>query len=70
MFMQKSKERDVSNEQILYLLINFREEDAKRDSFTDIQVNREKCREVGLFSYKIKDTGEKRMENLFLINES
>ena len=68
--MQKSKERDVSNEQILYLLINFREEDAKRDSFTDIQVNREKCREVGLFSYKIKDTGEKRMENLFLINET
>ena len=68
--MQKSKERDVSNEQILYLLINFREEDAKRDSFTDIQVNREKCRELGLFSYKIKDTGEIRMENLFLINET
>ena len=68
--MQKSQERDVSNEQILYLLINFREEDAKRDSFTDIQVNREKCREVGLFSYKIKDTGEERMENLFLINET
>ena len=68
--MQRSQERNISNEQILYLLINFREEDAKRDSFTDIQVNREKCREVGLFSYKVKETREDRFGRLFLINET
>ena len=68
--MQKLQERDISSEQILYLLINFREEDAKRDNFTDIQVNREKCRAIGLFSYKIKETGEERFNRLFLINET
>lgn len=65
-----SKQRDISNEQILYLLINLREEDAKRDSFTNIQVNKEKCREIGLFGYAIKDTKKTRASRLFLISET
>ena len=46
-----SKERNISSEQILYLLMDFREKDARRDSFTSIEVNREKCREIGIFPY-------------------
>ena len=65
-----SKQRNISTEQILYLLINLREEDAKRDSFTDIRVNRELCKAVGLFNYKLKDTNEMRTGRLFLLNET
>lgn len=65
-----SKEREISSEQVLYLLINLREEDAKRDKFVDIQVNREKCKEIGLFSYKIKEKNEIRAGKLFLISET
>ena len=67
-----SKQRQVSNEQILYLLINLREEEAKREVYKDIVVNKEKCKEIGLFNYKIKgtQTGQTRASNLFLINET
>lgn len=65
-----SKERNIVSEQILYLLMNFREEDAKRDSFTDIKVNRELCKVMGLFPYKLKDSNELRAGRLFLINET
>ncbi len=64
-----SKEREISNEQILYLLIHLREEDAKRESFRNIVVNRENSRAIGLFNYKIKETGKKRVSQLFLIKE-
>lgn len=65
-------QRDVSNEQILYLLINLREEEAKRDVYKDIVVNKEACKEIGIFNYKVKETktGEKRASRLFLINET
>ena len=33
------KQRDISSEPILYLLINFREEDARKESTIDIKVN-------------------------------
>lgn len=65
-----SKERNISSEQILYLLMDFREKDARRDSFTTIEVNREKCREIGIFPYIAKDSNETRMGRLFLINET
>lgn len=65
-----SKERKISNEQILYLLIHLREEDAKRDSFTKIVVNKEQCRKIGLFNYKVKETGKTRVSQLFLIKEN
>ena len=65
-----SKERNISSEQILYLLMDFREKDAKRDSFTSIEVNREKCREIGIFPYMAKDSNETRMGRLFLISET
>ena len=65
-----SKERNISSEQILYLLMDFREKDARRDSFTSIEVNREKCREIGIFPYMDKDSNETRMGRLFLINET
>lgn len=62
-------EREISNEQILYLLIHLREEDARRDSFRKIVVNREQSRAIGLFNYQIKETGKKRASQLFLIKE-
>ena len=65
-----ARERNISNEQILYLLINLREEEAKRDTYTDIKVNKEACKEIGLFNYKIKETGENRASRLFLISET
>lgn len=65
-----ARERNISNEQILYLLINLREEEAKRDIYTDIVVNKEACKEIGIFNYKIKETGENRASRLFLISET
>lgn len=64
-----AKQRDVSNEQILYLLITLREEEAKNDRYTDIIVNKEECKAIGLFNYKIKETGENRLSRLFVISE-
>ena len=64
------KQRDISSEQILYLLINFREEDARKESTIDIKVNEEKCKELGIFTYKIKGQNGKRMGSLFLISET
>lgn len=65
-----SKERAVSKEQILYLLINLREQEAKNDMYNQITVNPEKCKRIGIFHYTIKDTGERRSSELFLINET
>ena len=65
-----AKERAVSKEQILYLLINLREQEAKGDIYNEIIVNAEKCKNVGIFYYTIKDTGERRSSELFLINET
>lgn len=66
------KEREVSKEQILYLLMNLREEEAKRDTYKDIVVNKEACREIGIFNYKVEGTrtGEERVSTLFLISET
>lgn len=64
------KQRKLSSEQILYLLINLREQEAKRDIYTDIKVNSEKCKEIGMISYKMKATGEKKQGALFLISET
>ena len=36
-----SKERNISSEQILYLLINLREQEGSKDDFTKITVNKE-----------------------------
>ncbi len=68
--MQKSRERDISSEQILYQLINFREDAAQKDSFVNITVNEAQSKGIGLFSYKIKETGEDRFGRLFLISET
>ena len=63
------KERDVSSEQILYLLMDFREKDAKLDKFTKIEVIRNKCRELGIFSYIDKENNRRKSSRLFLISE-
>lgn len=65
-----SKERNISSEQILYLLMDFREKEAKRESFTSISVNRDRCKEIGIFPYTIKDSNETKIGRLFLINET
>ncbi len=67
-----AKERQVSNEQILYLLIDLREREAKEDMYKHIVVNKEACKEIGLFTYQVKGlkTGEPRASHLFLINET
>ncbi len=64
-----SKERNVSNEMMLNFLIELREKDAKMDSFTDIKINREKCRAIGLFGYAVENEKETRASTLFLISE-
>ena len=65
-----AKEREMSTEQILYYLITLRTESARKDSFTTIKVNEEKCKEMGLFSYRLKDENQTRAGRLFLINET
>ena len=65
-------QREIAKEQILYLLINLREEEAKRDVYKDIVVNKEACKEIGIFNYKVKGTktSEERVSTLFLISET
>ncbi len=65
-----SKERNISSEQILYLLINLREQEGSKDDFTEISVNKEKCREIGLFGYADKEKEETLGSRLFLISET
>lgn len=65
-----SKEREIAKEQVLYYLIDLREQEAKKANFVDIVVNRELCKELGYFKYKIKETGEMRAGKLFLISET
>lgn len=64
------QQREISNEQILYYIMNLREQEAKNDKFTNIVINRELCHELGYFNYKLKDTGEVRASSLFLISET
>lgn len=64
------QQREISNEQILYYIMNLREQEAKNDQYTNIVINRELCKELGYFNYKLKDTGEVRASSLFLISET
>lgn len=64
------KERDVSSEQILYLLMDFREKDAKLDKFTKIEVIRNECKEIGIYTYIDKENNKRKSSRLFLISET
>ena len=63
------KQRKISSEQILYVLINMRENEAKNNSIRTINVNKELCRNLGLFKYKIEGVEEQSTGRLFLIYE-
>lgn len=62
--------REISKEQILYYLINFREQEAKKTIYKDIVVNKDLCKEIGIFSYQLKESGKQKTSRLFLINET
>lgn len=64
-----SKQRQISNEQILFILINLREKEAKDSEYANIEVNKEGSKELGLFTYSLKDDEEKKVNSLFLIKE-
>lgn len=49
-----AKEREISNEQILYVLMTERENKTKGQN-----INKDLCRQLGEFNYKIKDEEEK-----------
>ena len=60
-----AKEREISNEQILYVLMTERENKTKGQN-----INKDLCRQLGEFNYKIKDTNENVLTDLFLISET
>ena len=65
-----SKERNVSSEQLLYALITLRENEInEKNTLIKKEVNRNMCKQLGIFSYKIKETEEIKAERIFLISE-
>ena len=64
-----SKQREISSEQILYELVQFREDKNKQKGFITKEVNRKKCRVIGLFPYMVKETEKIKASRLFLISE-
>lgn len=64
-----SRKRNITSEQILYALIQLRENENKRNSLIKKEVNREKCKSLGLFPYVVKKSGEVKVARLFLISE-
>ena len=68
-----SKQRNITSEQILYVLIRAREEEiikkSQQANFKQESVQRDKCKQLGYFSYIKKETGELEASRLFLISE-
>lgn len=64
-----SKQRNISSEQLLYILINKREEENQKKSVIKKEVKEDMCKILGLFPYKSKTTGEIKSGRLFLISE-
>ena len=63
------KQRNISSEQILYVLMDMRKNEANNNSIKTIIVNKELCRNLGLFKYKIEGEEEQSTGRLFLIYE-
>ncbi len=64
-----AKDRNITNEQILYALIASCKDDAKKSVNKKIIVNESECRQVGYFAYTEKDTGKKWNGPIFFISE-
>ncbi len=64
-----AKGRKITNEQVLYALIDSCKDDAKKSINKKIVVNEQECKQIGYFAYKEKDTGKKINGPIFLISE-
>ena len=65
-----SKQRNITNEQILYALIASCKDEAENSINKEIVVNEQNCKQIGYFAYTEKDTGNKWSGPIFLINET
>lgn len=63
------RQRNISSEQILYVLMDMRKNEANNNSIRIIKVNEELCRNLGFFKYKIEGKEEQSTGRLFLIHE-
>lgn len=64
-----SKQRSISSEQLLYILMNKREEENQKKGIIKKELKKDSCKILGLFPYKSKVTGEVKAGRLFLISE-
>ena len=63
-----SKQRSISSEQLLYILMNKREEENQKKGIIKKELKKDSCKILGLFPYKSKVTGEVKAGRLFLIS--
>ena len=64
-----SKQRNISSEQLLYILMNKRDEENQKKSVIKKELKKDRCKILGLFPYKSKVTGQVKAGRLFLISE-
>lgn len=64
-----SKQRDMNDKDFLETLIKLREDKFSKNDFIKKQINVKKCRPLGLFSYRVKESGENKEGRLFLLSE-
>ena len=65
-----AKERNIADEQILYALINARNDDAKANLVERVTVDEGACMAVGIFNYKDLRTGKRVSTRLYFIAET
>lgn len=64
-----SKQRSISSEQLLYILMSKREEENQKKGIIKKELKKDSCKILGLFPYKSKTTGIVKAGRLFLISE-
>ena len=64
-----AREREKTTEQILDTIIAIREDKSKINENDEFIVNKQNCKSIGLFNYKVKETGKTKAGYIFFINE-